>query len=105
MSMRDTGLTAEPTIPLADRAVKYLLDRVQHDPDLRYYCGPGTQAWHLLCWAEAARTGEPIEKVEAERARDLQPDYDRRKPRVVELETELKSLRTKLEDFRGKRTG
>jgi hypothetical protein len=74
-------------------AVRYLLDRAQENPDLGYLVGPGTEAFRLLCAAEAAYTGRPVEQVERERGEDLQPEHRRRPARVVELEEEVEQLR------------
>lgn len=52
----------------ADLAVKYILDRIQTDPDLAWYM-LHTEAMHLCCVAEAERLGKPIEEVELERLR------------------------------------
>lgn len=78
----------------AHAAVKYILDRIQTDPDLYYYCGFGTQSFHLLTVAEAARTGRPLAEVEKERQRDLRPEHRRREP-------EVETLRRKLEEAMG----
>lgn len=77
----------------AHAAVKYLLDRIQTDPDLYYYCGAGTQSFHLLTIAEALRTGRPLIEVEAERRKDLQPEHRRRDPEVEVLRRELEEAR------------
>lgn len=77
----------------ADVAVKYLLDRIQTDPDLYFYAGPMTQSFALLCAAEAARTGESPKEVELRRGKDLQPAYRRREAEVVELRDKVADLR------------
>jgi hypothetical protein len=77
---------------LAD-AVTYLLDRQQENPDLHWEIGFGTEAFRRLCVAEAAATGRPLEEVEKERQRDLQPAHDRREPEVLRLRKELEELR------------
>lgn len=78
----------------AHAAVKYLLDRIRTDPDLYYYCGVGTQVFHLLTIAEAERADRPLADVEAQRRKDLQPAHRRR-------ESEVETLRRKLEEARG----
>lgn len=75
----------------ADQAVNYILDRIQTDPDVYYYLGPGTESFALLCAAEAARTGEPTDEVRKRRRKDLQPEYRRRQAKVVELEERIES--------------
>ncbi len=73
-------------------AVKYALDRSQTDPDLGYYLGPGTQAFYLLCKAEAAHLGQPLAEIEKERRRDLQPAHSKRAPEVLELRERVREL-------------
>lgn len=73
-------------------AAEYALDRIQTDPDVRYYCGWGTEMFHLLCVAEAAHLGLALETVEASRRVDLQPVYRKRDPRVVELQERVRAL-------------
>ena len=89
--MRDVGLTANHSLSPADAAVKYLLDRIQHDPDLRWLM-LHSEAFYLLCAAEAARTGETLEVVEARRVLDLQPPHDQREPEVVRLRSKLEAM-------------
>lgn len=85
-------LTPEAQAALLD-AVRYVLDRAQTDPNLGYYLGPGTEAFHRLCRAEALATGRAIADVERERGRDLQPAHDRREPDVLLLRRELDRYR------------
>lgn len=57
-------------ITTAERAVLYTLETAQRDHEgLGYHLGPGTQAYRLLCAAEAEITGETPEAVEARRAK------------------------------------
>lgn len=71
-------------VPLAE-AVRYLLNRAQRDDaELGYLVGPGTEAFRLLCLAEAAATGRSVVDAEAARGRDLVPDH-RLEPRRLEL--------------------
>lgn len=81
------------TIAALYEAVRYTLDRSQTDPDFGYYLGPGTQAFFLLCKAEAAHLGKPLEEVEALRRRDLQPGHRKREPEVLQLRKELEAAR------------
>jgi len=74
------------------RAVKYALDRSQTDPDFHWVCGWGSEAFHRLCVAEAAYLGKPLEEIERERKRDLQPDYRRREPEVLVLRKRVEEL-------------
>lgn len=73
-------------------AVKYVLDRVQTDPDVRYYCGWGTETFAKLCRAEAQHLGKPLAEVEKRRMVDLQPVYRKREPEVVVLRHRLEEL-------------
>lgn len=68
------------------KAVRYMLDRIQDSPNVRYYCGPGTQMFLELITAEAAFTGRPRDEVETERRKDTEPAYRKTRPRVIELE-------------------
>lgn len=77
---------------LCYEAVRYALDRSQTDPDFRWVCGWGTEAWHRLVKAEAAYLGQLVEDVVARRHVDLQPDYRSREPEVVELRRRLAEL-------------
>lgn len=75
----------------AETAVLYVLRRIQTDANTRWYMGPGTQAFYLLCQAEAEITGEPLEKIERERGTFLRPhdavaDVERYRERVRHLE-------------------
>jgi hypothetical protein len=56
---------------LAHRAVSYVLKRAQEDADLGHLIGPCTQAFELLCAAEAARGERAAEEVKASRGRSL----------------------------------
>ena len=81
-----------PELPPADRAVAYMLDRLQVNPDVRFYCGPGTETFSQLCAAEAARTGETVEAVRERRSKDLQPNYSKRVADVVKLREQLDAV-------------
>jgi hypothetical protein len=87
----ESAAAADPQAALY-RAVDYVLRRAQEDPDLGYVLGPMTEAHRLLCLAEAAHTGRPLEEVERERGQDLQPEHSRRRPRVIELEELVQEL-------------
>lgn len=65
----------------AQKAITYLLDRAQTDPDLGYQIGPGTEAFRLLCEAEAADLGKDFKEVYDDRKKS----YATRLPKVVEL--------------------
>jgi hypothetical protein len=68
-----------------NKAIAYMLDQIQINPDLRYYAGPGTEVFRLLCAAEAEIRGKTESEVEGVRSLDLQPSYSRRSPEVVYL--------------------
>jgi hypothetical protein len=75
------------------KAVKYVLDRVQDMPNVRYYCGPGTQIFFELIQAEAAFTGRPLTEVEAARKIDTEPSYRKTRARVLVLEDQVDAMR------------
>lgn len=90
MGSSDTTLGPLPTL-LYD-AVSHILDRIQSDPDVHYYCGFGTETFARLCRAEAAVTGEPEAVVRERRSKDMQPGYRSRGPEVVELRERVREL-------------
>lgn len=65
--MGDCGVNLETPAHPAEAAVKYLLDRIQHDADLCWTCGPGTQVFRLLVRAEAFRTRQTEDQVYKQR--------------------------------------
>lgn len=79
----------EPAEPLTQKrpesfafvAVKYLLDRVQTDPDLYYYL-VDSEAWEQLTAAEAALLGVDVKEHRRARRKDLQPEHRRRRPEI-----------------------
>lgn len=78
-------------------AIKYVLDRIQTDPDLRHHM-LHTQAMALLCAAEACEKGRRWIDVLNDRVKDLQPEHSRRLPdlvvardRIEELERDLRN--------------
>lgn len=81
-----------PELKPADRAVAYMLDRLQVNPDVRYYCGPGSETFAQLCAAEAERTGETVEQVKERRSKDLQPKYSKREAEVLKLREQLDAV-------------
>lgn len=72
-------------------AIRYVLDRTQIDPDLRYYLGFGTEAWARLTHAEAMATGDQTESVRRRRDVDRQPAHSKREPEVLTLRKRLES--------------
>lgn len=73
-------------------AVRYMLGRVQIEPEFRFHM-LHTEAFDQLCRAEAAVTGRSADEVSRQRSQDLQPEYRKRRPwceteraRVRELE-------------------
>jgi len=65
-------------------AIRTVLDRVQNDPDVRHYLGPGSATFDLLCLAECELTGLSLDAVR-ERRSALPPERRR--------EAEVKVLR------------
>ena len=53
-------------LTVADRAIKYILDRIQHDANLRWYM-INTQAHALLVEAEAKRLGVSSDELMSDR--------------------------------------
>ena len=74
-------------------AVKYTLDRIQEDPNLRYYAGYSTQVFYLLVRAEAAYLGASVEAIEQARRIDTQPAYRKTQPDALRLRDQLDALR------------
>lgn len=58
-------------VPQAERAVQYLVRRVQADPRLAYLIGPGSQSWDLLTDALASAQHRRVDEVQAELERGL----------------------------------
>lgn len=77
----------------AEKACEYILRRMQEDPDVRYYLGPGTESYRLLCVAAAEWTGMPLAEVERKCAIDCQPAHRKREPEVLRLRKEIEALR------------
>lgn len=86
-----------PELSHAYDAVRYLLDRIQTDPDLRYHM-LHTQAMALLCAAEASHLGKSWVEVLNLRCEDLQPAYDRREPQLVEARKRIEELESGIGD-------
>lgn len=81
-------------------AVKHTLDQIQENPDVRYFCGWGSQVFYLLVRAEAAHLGKPLEEIEAARRVDRQPSYRRCEPEVLRLRDQVDELRRELDGGR-----
>src|SRR5690606_28815154 len=80
----------------AEKGCLYLLERLQRDANVYWYCGAATGAFEVLCRGEAEVTGEPIEAVKKRRSRcfdDRVADVERLKARIAELESELERRR------------
>lgn len=72
----EADIPSRPEPTPAERAVAYLLDRCQTDDALWKVMGY-TQSFRLLCEAEAAQTGEPIDAVTKRRSMPARrPDAD-----------------------------
>lgn len=77
------------TSEAANRAVRYLLDRLQRDANVYWRLGWGTESFRLLCLAEAEETGETFEVVEARRRKcfdDRKSEVEELRERIAELE-------------------
>jgi hypothetical protein len=87
--MADWGDLTDYRLSPADAAVKYALDMIQRNPNLRYFAGHGTQLFLLLCKAEASRLGVPwIEVVDSRLVPFDHPDA-KALPRVAIIEPAL----------------
>lgn len=96
--MRDEGITTDPSLSLADQAVNYVLRRVQLDADLRWHM-VGTEAYHRLCVADAARRGRDVDVVKDQWA--TPPDRLKgEKARLPEAEKKIRDLEYKLDVYR-----
>lgn len=82
----------------ASKAITYVLDRAQTDPDLGYLVGPMTEVFRLLCQAEATARGESLGAVEARRGKSLVPPHREKRPEVLRLRDEAERLRELLPD-------
>jgi hypothetical protein len=80
-----------PAIPSVYDAVRYMLDRIQVDADLAWHMW-NTQAFVLLCAAEALATAKTYRDVRKERERDRQPSYDKREARLPLAMTRLDAI-------------
>ena len=74
--MKDEGLMSEVGCTKPEQAVGYVLRRIQLDADLRYHM-IGTEAFRLLCEAQAERTGETVECIKAMYSRPSNHDLSR----------------------------
>lgn len=77
-----------PRERLLYKAIAYILDRTQLDPDLAFALHD-TQAWEYLVEAEANVLELETTVVREIRQEDRQPPYRRRQPRVVELQEQI----------------
>jgi hypothetical protein len=97
--MSDTEDTIEDTSATLYRAVSCVLDRIQDDPNIRYYCGSGTEIFTLLAMAEAAYLDKPLVEVEEYRLKDLQPEYRRRDTDLAVMRRKRDELQTILNQW------
>ena len=47
----------------SEKAVQHILTRIQKDPRLAYYMGPGTESLDLLIDAQSEITGESVDSI------------------------------------------
>jgi len=57
--------------PPSERAVRYVVRRIQADPRLAYLIGPGTNTWDMLVDAMAGVQHQQVDLVRAELEKDL----------------------------------
>lgn len=84
-----------PREHLLYKAIAYLLDRTQVDPDLAYALHD-TQAWEYLIEAEANILALEVGPVRELRLQDQQPPYRRRRPTVVDLREQIDEYSAKV---------
>jgi hypothetical protein len=82
----------------AVKAVVYLAQRIQDNPDIGYYCGWGTQVFYLTARAVSVIEGRPFNEVEKFMAEDKQPEYRRVQPEVIRLRERVHELQGQLDD-------
>lgn len=85
--MADWGDYTNHNLAPADKAVAYLLERARRDPDLRWLL-LGTQAFALLCEAEAVRSGRTRDEVGATAATPV-AHRDANRPARLETHADL----------------
>lgn len=93
--------TAPPTdgdprdrqLKACERALFYIGERMQDNPDVGYYLGYGTEIFHRIAVAIATLTDKPLDEVEKALREDRQPHYRRRQPEVIRLREKLDELR------------
>lgn len=87
----------------SERALTYFVERLQDNPDVRYYCGFGTEIFYRTAQAIAAITGKPMEEVESVMREDRQPAHRRREAEVHTLRDKIDELRRQLDHVPGHR--
>jgi hypothetical protein len=83
----------------ADKAIEYLLDRIQIDPDLQWHM-LGTEAHALLMEAEAERLSRHIGYIRNARTVDRQPPHRRRRAELILARERIRELERELEQLR-----
>jgi len=88
--MRDTVIAVDQCLTPAEQAVHYVLERIRLDVDLRWFM-LDTEAMHLLCVAEAQRTGGTVDQVK-HAYRMISPRAEKDVPKVKRLQEEIDRL-------------
>ncbi len=84
-----TLVPASQSCAARDKAIKYIVRRIIEDPNVHYYCGYGTEVFHLVSLAAAEMQGRSPEEVEAEFRAACdgigEPDVERLRRELVEV--------------------
>lgn len=64
--MSEKNIEPKTPIELAADAIKYTLERIKRDPNLRYHAGAFTETFGRLKTAHAALTGKTPDQIEDE---------------------------------------
>lgn len=94
--MRDTGLAPDNTQPPAERAILYITQRIQADPDLAYLISRGTGAYEVMLDAIVAMSPG----ADRNAASELLRCRERERPaRIVEYRDRVHDLERRVEDL------
>lgn len=93
-------MSAQEPADLLLEAVRYILYRVQTDPNLHYVLAD-TEAWNKLVAAEAAATDRDEAELRVARRKDLRPPHDQRQADVVVLRRRVEDLQATVARLEG----
>lgn len=92
----EVAVAPERKLTLAERACLHILERIQRDPDIRYHFDL-TEAFDLLCAAEAELRGELVIVVRARRQDNVGPRANEEAREEV-LERRVRRLEDEVEE-------